>query len=250
LMTGKSDVPEVAIIICGGEGTRLRPVTYEIPKPLMPVQGKPTVEHKIDELFFRGVGEVVLSVGYKADKIMEYFYKTNKKHRIDYAIEKKALGTGGALKFAFEKIRQKDVKDFLLVNGDDMTDIDIAEMYALHKKNAALATVALKRVADVTGYGVAVLDGDRIMKFVEKPPNETTPSHLINIGTWILNIGIIPKLPKQEVFSFERDYISSSCEKEMICGYVTESQFWPTDTMERYEKAIFGWKDHKARGKQ
>jgi NDP-sugar pyrophosphorylase family protein len=86
-----------------------------------------------------------------------------------------------------------------------------------------------------------------VRRFVEKPPNETTPSHLINIGTWILSSRIIEKLPKQEVFSFERDYMSLNCDKEMICGFVTDSQFWPTDNMERYEKAIFGWRDHKAR---
>ena len=100
---------------------------------------------------------------------------------------------------------------------------------------------------DVTGYGVVVLDHDRIMEFVEKPDPKSAPSDIINIGIYILNKRISGKLPKEGTFSFERDFLSKNTGKEMICGFVSKGQFWPTDNMDRYEKAIFGWKDYKAR---
>lgn len=242
-------VPKIAIINAGGEGTRLRPITYEIPKPLVPIQGKATVEHIVDELFHYGVEEVVLSIGYKAEKIMSHFDSTDKKHRIGYAIEQKALGTGGALKFAYKKIENKIEDDFLDVHGDSLIDFDLRGMYELHRKRDALVTILVKEVEDVTGYGVVVLDGDRITRFVEKPDPKNSPSKLINIGVYIISKKAMQLLPENEVFSLERDFFEKVVGKERMHAYVSEGQFWPTDNMDRYEKAIFGWKDHKARGR-
>ncbi|MFI5412837.1 MAG: NDP-sugar synthase, partial [Candidatus Micrarchaeales archaeon] len=244
------EVPKIAILMSGGEGTRLRPITYEIPKPLVPIQGKPTLEHIIDELFDEGVNEVVLTIGYKAEKIKEHFSKGDRKHLIDYSIEEKPLGTGGAMRQAFQKIKDKVSDNFMVVNGDSLIDINLKEMYALHKKHNALVTIAVKHFDDVTGYGVCVLDGDRIKLFAEKPDPKKTPSHMVNIGIYIVNKRIMDKFPKDGVFSFERDFLSNNTDKETICAYLSKGQFWPTDTMERYETAIFNWKDRKTREKK
>ncbi len=242
------DVPKFAIILSGGEGTRLRPLTYEIPKPLVPVQGKAVLEHLVDELFYYGVEEVVLSIGYKADKIIEHFDKTDKKHRIDYAIEDRPLGTGGAIRFAYQKLKGKEADDFLCVNGDTLIEFDLAGMYRQHKKTNALATILVKEEEDVTGYGVVLLDGERIRRFVEKPDPKTTPSKLINTGEYIINKRIIEMMPDKEKVSLEKDVFERVVEKEPVYAYpLKNGQFWPTDNLERYEKAIHNWRDPKAR---
>ncbi len=241
------DIPKIAILLCGGEGTRLRPLTYEIPKPLIPIQGKPTVEHIIEELHHQGVERMVITTGYKAEKIIEYFDNSDKKGMVDFVVEKHALGTGGALKFAYEKIKGQVKGDILGVNGDSLIDFDLADMYRLHRERDALVTILVKEVEDVTGYGVLVLEGDRVKRFVEKPDPRTAPSNLINMGIFIINKKAIQMLPDREVFSFERDFLEKAVETGRIHAYLTTGQFWPTDNMERYEKAIFGWRDHKAR---
>ena len=244
----RNDVPKVAVILAGGEGTRLRPLTYEIPKPLIPVKGRPAMEQLIEELIYSGVERVVVSIGYKADKVMDYFNKTQLKDVIDYAVETKPLGTGGALKFALSKVGEED---FIDINGDNLYDIGtgLKEMYALHKKEGAMATLALKEVEDVTGLGVIVMDGNRIAKFVEKPDPKVAPSHLVNIGFYIGSKSkILKAFPSEEAFSMERDVFEKNT-KNTLCGYVFKGDWRMTDNFQRYEDAIKNWKPLSERKK-
>ncbi len=251
-MTGDYDMPKHAVIIAGGEGTRLRPLTYEIPKPLIPVKGKPIVEYMVRDLAKNGVNEVVLAIGYKADMIMDYF-KDGAGYgiKISYSVENEIMGTGGAAKKAIEehfikKMHGRDdgaeLGDFLVVNGDNLYDINLKAMYRLHKAENAVVTILVKEVNDVTGYGVVTLEGNVIRKFVEKPDPEKAESHMINAGVYMLSAKALDMMPKRKKFSMEREFFQEIVDNEKMCAYVTDGQWFPADTLDRYEKAIMGWK--------
>jgi len=152
-----------AIILAGGLGTRLRPLTLETPKPLLPIKGKPIIEHAINNFKKYGIKEIILSVGYKADKIREYFGNGEKFGiNISYCIENEPLGTGGAIKRAAENIKET----FIAINGDNLADFDWSEMIEVHKRNNAKITLGLFPVEDVTKFGIARLDGDKLVEFI------------------------------------------------------------------------------------
>ena len=160
------------IILAGGLGTRLRPLTDATPKPLLPVKGKPIIEHAILNFARHGVKDVILSVGYHAGKIRDYFGQGDKWGvNIDYAIETEPLGTGGALKKAAEGL----AGTFLAINGDNLADFDWTRMLSAHRDSGAQITLALFPVEDVTQYGIARLDGSKILEFIEKPAREAAP---------------------------------------------------------------------------
>ena len=169
--------PRKAVILCGGKGTRLRPITQEIPKPLIPIHGKALVEHLIDLFKKYGIKDIVLSVGYKKEKIKEYFGNGQKFGvNISYIEESEdvPLGTAGPLK----KARDIFKETFIVTNGDELKDINLEEMYDIHKSNKAKITIALTTVPDPSNYGVAELSGSRILRFIENPPKP--PSNLIH----------------------------------------------------------------------
>ena len=146
--------PILGLILAGGKGTRLKPITHEIPKPLVPLQGKPIIEYTM-ELFKKfGIKDVLLSIGYKGDKIKDY-YGNGKRHDLNiiYLEEDKPLGTGGPLKLA----KQYLTDTFVMCNADELKSIDLEEMYYFHKKNNAVVTIALTTVKDPSAYGVARL---------------------------------------------------------------------------------------------
>ena len=239
----KDDFPNVAIIIAGGEGTRLRPLTLELPKPMVPVQGKPILEHVMDELSYNGVKRFILSVGYKADRIMNYFNAHEYyKSRVEYSIETKVLGIGGALRLAGTRLTPNDTENFCVMNGDQLFSMDMKKMYAQHKRDNALVTIALLEIDDVTGYGVCVLEGTKIVKFVQKPKREEAPSNLVNAGIYIMNRRVLPMLPDKESFSLETEFFEKEAPNGKIDGYVFKEQWITTDDFQRYENAIRNFK--------
>src|SRR3989344_4477008 len=166
--------PRKAVILCGGKGTRLRPITNEIPKPLIPVHGKALIEHLIDLFKKYDVKEIFLSVGYKKEKIMEYFGNGDRFGvKISYIdeSEESPLGTAGPLKRAKHLLNET----FIVTNGDELKDINLEEMFNIHKSNKAKITIALTTVPDPSNYGVAELSGSRILRFIEKPPKDKSP---------------------------------------------------------------------------
>lgn len=222
-----------AIILAGGLGTRLRPLTYETPKPLLPIKGKPIVEHAILNFKKHGVDEVILSIGYMADKIKNYFGDGSKwGMKIDYCVESEPLGTGGALKKAAQGINET----FLAINGDNLADFDWTAALSAHKKNNAKLTLSLFPVEDVTQYGIARLDGDKILEFVEKPTPEKAPSNLNNAGGYIMELDVLDILPIG-VSSIERDCFEKIAKLGKMFSHRHLGQWFPTDTMEKYERA-------------
>jgi len=222
-----------AIILAGGLGTRLRPLADEIPKPLLPVKGIPIIEHAILNFKKHGILDIILSVGYKAEMIKEYFGDGSKwEVNIGYSVEDSPLGTGGAIK----KI-VKDIKEtFLAINGDNLADFDWTEAISRHKENGAKITLSLYPVEDVTQYGIARLDNGRIIEFVEKPTVEKAPSNLNNAGGYIIEPEVLDILP-DGVSSIERDCFEKLAGTGTVFAHIHSSQWFPTDTLEKYRRA-------------
>jgi len=175
-----NSVPKKALILAGGRGTRFDDWTKEIPKPMIMLDGKPLLGYTIDLLKNAGINDITISVGYFGNKIKEYF-KDGKEYgvSITYTEEKTPLGTAGPMKLV------KNINEpFILCNADELRSIDIADMYSFHKKNRALATIALTTVENPSEYGVARLKGNKILEFVEKPKNP--PTRLISSGFYIV----------------------------------------------------------------
>ena len=172
-----------AFILAGGEGTRLRPFTYEVPKPLIPIKGKPMLEHIIRHLSHYGIKEFVLSVGYKSEKIITHFGEGKSLGvNIDYIVEKERLGTAGPLRLAKDLLHD----NFLMLNGDILSKVNIDEFFAHHQKTNGLGTIVLIAVEDPSKYGTVELLGNKIVKFIEKPKKGKEVSKLLDAGIFFL----------------------------------------------------------------
>ncbi len=231
-----TNIPSKAVLLIGGKGTRLRPLTYKIPKALLEVQGKALTEHLFDLFKKYSIRDVVLCVGYLKDKIKEHFGDGSKFGvNITYVEENEPLGTAGPLKLGKNYLNES----FIASNGDELKNINIARMFRLHKRKDALATIALTTVDDPTQYGVARLDGSRIIKFVEKPSNP--PSNLINAGFYIIEPEVLDMIPKG--FSMlEKDVFPKLAKMGRLRGFPFAGQWFDVGNMERYKLAEKKWK--------
>ena len=233
-------IPSKALILAGGKGTRLRPLTYKIPKGLIEVQGK-TLTGWLFELFKKyGIRDVILSVGYMADKIRDYFTDGSKfSMNIEYVEEdpNKPLGTAGPLRLAKDMLKDS----FIVSNGDELKNINIPRMFRLHKRKNALVTIALTTVNDPSLYGVARLDGSRIIEFVEKPKKSEAPSNLINSGFYIIEPEVIEMIPKGFCM-LEKDVFPKLAREGRLRGFPFSGQWFDTGNMERLERARKLWK--------
>ncbi|MDO8633778.1 MAG: nucleotidyltransferase family protein [archaeon] len=236
-------IPTQAFILAGGRGERLRPLTEKIPKPMVLVQGMPILEHAINGLVEHGVKKIIIATGVMENKIREYFGSGGKFGvDITYSHENKPLGTGGAL------VKAKNLlgKKFFMLNGDNLSDINFTEMNEAHEKKNAVATIALIKVLEVSQYGVAKLEGNKIIEFVEKPMTETAPSNWANSGAYILEKQAIDMLPNG--FSMiEKNLFPALAKKGALFAYMHTGQWFPTDTPEKYEKANKEWKNPQSK---
>ncbi len=229
-----------AFILAGGKGTRMRPLTYEIPKPLIPLKGRPIIEHQIEHLKKFGIEEIILGLGYGAEKIIAHFADGRKLGvKIKYVVEKEELGTAGPMILAKEYLDEP----FVMLNGDVLSKVDLYEMYETHINSNAVATIALKEVEDPTAFGVAKLRGNKILKFIEKPKMEDAPSKLINAGVYILSPDIFKFMPKdKKQVMMETEVFPEVAKKSGLYGYVYDGQWFDLGTPERYDEAIKKWK--------
>ena len=233
--------PKKALILAGGKGTRLRPITYEIPKALIPIHGKTLTEHLFDLFKKYNIHDIILAVGHMKNKIKEYFGDgTRFGIKITYIEEDEPLGTAGPVRLARALLNET----FIVSNGDELKNINIEEMYECHKNNHALATIALTTVSDPTQYGVARLSGSKILEFVEKPSKADAPSNLINSGFYILEPEVISYIGKGFQMS-EKDVFPKLAKEGRLFGYPFSGQWFDTGNIQRYEKAIKEWKDIK-----
>jgi NDP-sugar pyrophosphorylase family protein len=228
-----------AFILAGGKGTRLRPITHEIPKPMIPVHERPILEHVIELLKKYEIRDIIIAIGYKGGKIKEYFGNGSKFGvKITYVEEKEKLGTAGPLRLAKNLLTET----FVMTNADELKDIDLDDMYQFHKKNNSMATIALTTVKDPSAYGVAKMQGSKIIEFVEKPKKEKAPSKLINAGLYILEPEIIKHIPsKRGEIKIETEVYPKIAKMGRLFGYPFSGQWFDTGTPDRYAKALKNW---------
>ena len=233
-----TNIPSKAVLLVGGKGTRLSPLTDKTPKALLEVHKKVVTEHIFDLIKKYGIRDVILCVGHLKEKIREYFGDGSRFGvNITYVEENEPLGTAGPLKLARKYLEDS----FIVSNGDELKNINIPRMFRLHKRKDALATIALTTVEDPSHYGVARLDGSRIIEFVEKPKKEDTPSNLINAGFYILEPEVISMIP--DGFSMlERDVFPKLAKLGRLRGFPFAGQWFDIGTVERYKLAEKQWK--------
>ncbi len=197
-----------ALILAGGFGTRLRPLTYTRPKHLLPIANRPHIDHVLDLLQRHGVDEAVLLTSYLADAFGATVESAQKRgFTMHITHESEPLGTAGAIKNAEEFARDET---FLCFNGDVLTDIDLGELVAFHRERAASATIYLTRVADPSAFGVVPTDADgKVTGFIEKPPRREAPTNLINAGIYVFEPVVLDRIPVGEVWSSERQMFPS-----------------------------------------
>jgi mannose-1-phosphate guanylyltransferase len=185
----------IAIILVGGEGTRLRPLTLTTPKAMLPIANRPFLEHQVDHLRRHGVDRIILACGYRPDAIRAHFGET-----LEYVVEPEPLGTGGAIAHAAHGLDQP----FLVANGDVLTDLDLTALWALHHDRGARMTLALHPVDDPSRYGVVVTAPDgAVTAFVEKPPPGAAAADTINAGTYVVDPSVLELIPAGRAVSVE-----------------------------------------------
>src|SRR5687768_17194397 len=211
-----------AIVLAGGEGTRLRPLTWTTPKPLLPIVNRPFLEHQLSWLAGHGVTEVVLSLGYRSDAFAGRSFSALP---LQVAVEPEPLGTAGAIRFAAEA--GGVTSRFLVCNGDVLTDLDVSALVRFHEEREAEATIALTRVDDPSAFGVVPTDDEgRVLRFVEKPPPGEAPTDWINAGTYVLEPSVLADIPAGRAVSIERETFPGILARNGKLYALPSSAYW------------------------
>ncbi len=213
-----------AIVLVGGEGTRLRPLTYGTPKPMVPIMGVPFLARTLERLHHAGINDVILPAGYMPQAIVDYFGDGSRLGmKITYVIEETPLGTAGALK----NVEQHIHGPFFVLNGDVLTSLDLQAMIAEHERLGGLGLLHLIRVDDPSAFGCVVHDAQqRISAFVEKPPRETAPTNEINAGTYLFEREILDMIPAGRNVSIERETFPAVIAAGKGLYACTTSDYW------------------------
>ena len=226
-----------AVILVGGEGTRLRPLTLTTPKQMLPLMGVPMLEGVLGHLAAHGVDEAVLSLGYLPDRFLEaYPNGICAGVTLRYAVEPEPLDTAGAVRFAAEELGVTGT--FVVVNGDVLTDLDVSALVAFHRERGAEGTIALHPVEDPSRFGVVPTDDQgRVEAFVEKPPADEAPTNLINAGTYVFEPSVLARIPLGERVSIERVTFPSMVTDGVLYAFADERYWLDAGTPEAYLQA-------------
>lgn len=214
-----------AVVLVGGFGTRLRPLTLTTPKQLLPILDIPMIERKIAHLVQQGVDDIVFSMGYRPDAFYDA-YPDNEcgGAKVQYVVEPEPLGTAGAIAFA---ARQAGIDEtFLAMNGDTLTDLDVGALVELHRSSNAEGTITLTPVDDPSRFGVVPTDANnRVEAFIEKPKREEAPTNLINAGTYVLEPSFLDRVPEGKEVSIEREIFPRMVEEgRLFAGHF--NRYW------------------------
>ncbi len=223
-----------AILLAGGKGTRLRPLTIHTPKPIVPIFNRPFLHYQIDLLRrVPEIHEVILSLNYQPRRIEEIFGDGEGTGvRLRYIVEPSPLGTGGAVRFAAQGI-----DDTLVVfNGDVMTSVDVNAVLALHRERKARATIVLTPVENPTAYGLVETDSRcNVRRFLEKPKPDQITCNTINAGIYVLEPDTFDRIPRDVAYSIERGYFPSLVERsEVFVAYIYDGYWIDIGTPEKY----------------
>jgi len=235
-----------AFVMAAGAGTRLRPLTYEIPKPMVPVVNKPVLEHVLENLKVYGINEVVLNLHNFPELITRHFGDGSALGiKLEYSLEKKLLGTAGGVK------RKENLFDstFVVMSGDGLTDINIAKALKYHKAKKALATMVLKPVDSKFEYGVTLTDkSGKIKKFIEKPRWSDVFANTVNTGIYIFEPEIFNYIPKNRPYDFGFQlWPDLLARKKRIYGYVMKEYWTDVGNIKEYRNGVKGALEGKIR---
>ena len=232
-MRGKPSALLKAVILVGGEGTRLQPLTYHMPKPMLPVLNRPFLEHTIAYLREYGVESIILTLSYLPEVIRNYFGDGSSLGvRLTYAMEKNPLGTAGAIK----NVERHLGSTFVVLNGDIFTGLNLTDIFAFHRHKRAKATIALTWVDNPCAFGVVETDSDgRVKRFIEKPSPDRVTTNWINAGIYILEPEVLGHVPANIHYMFEKGLFPLLLELgEPVYGYPLSGYWLDMGTPEKY----------------
>jgi NDP-sugar pyrophosphorylase family protein len=225
-----------AVILAGGKGTRLYPITLEMPKPLIPVGKKPMINHIVDSLYSYGVREIAVLVSKEFkddfDWWIKRYYSFKNSPVITILKENKPLGTFGGLYFLKKWIGKNH---FFMINADNLSDINLNRMSLFHTKNNSLATIALTSVENPQDYGVVVCNSADIKEFIEKPKNPV--SNYVNSGWYLISPEIFDYHPGPKFLMIEKDIFPKLVKTGRLTGFKFKEKWIDCGTWERYQKA-------------
>ena len=223
-----------AVVLVGGLGTRLRPLTTDLPKQMLPILDRPMIEHVVGHLATHGIDEVVLSLGFLPGAFLDAYPDGRCAGvPLTYAVEPEPLDTAGAIRFAAEDAGIEET--FLVLNGDVLTDLAVDELVLFHRASGAEATVSLTPVDDPSRYGVVPTDADgRVTGFIEKPPADEAPCNWINAGTYVLEPSVLQRIPPGRRVSVEREVFPAMADSGTLFGFRSECYWVDTGTPETY----------------
>lgn len=229
---------ETAVILAGGEGIKLRPLTYELPKALIPIQGKPLVEYTIEMLKKADVRNIIFTVGHLSEKISNYFGDGEKFGvRIKYHQEKKSLGTAGALKQVASQINGT----FLAIHGDVLVKINLFDLFRFHSQQNVIATMALTTASDTQTHGNVRLRGTQILEYLEKPKKGKSFSLLINSGIYVFEPAIFAYLVAKNPSYLEEDIFPKLAKDQQLAGFAFDGAWFDITNPQSYEEALKSW---------
>ena len=225
-----------ALLIAGGLGTRLRPLTFTRPKHLLPIAGRPHIEHVLDLLVRHGVTDIVLLSSYLADAFAGVIERAHERGiEIEVTHETDPLGTAGALKNAEDLVGDDT---FFAFNGDVLTDVDLSALLTFHRASGADGTILLTPVGDPSAYGVVPTDEDgRVTGFVEKPAPEDAVTNEINAGVYVLEPSVLTSIPSGRAVSIEREVFPVLAARGDLYAHATEAYWMDIGTPEKYLQA-------------
>jgi len=225
-----------AVVLVGGEGTRLRPLTSTVPKPVVPLVDRPFIAYMLEWLHAHGVDDVIMSCGFLATSVRNVLGDGSRYGvRLRFVEESEPLGTAGALKHAESLLDER----FLMLNGDVLTDIDLTQQLAQHESTGARATLALVPVEDPSAYGLVRLNDDSSVRgFLEKPAADEIDTNLISAGAYVLERGILELVPAGRAVSIERE-VWPRLVGSGLFAYPSDAYWLDIGTPERYLQATF-----------
>lgn len=231
-----------ALILGAGEGVNLRPFTYELPKPLIPVQGKPLLDHTLALLKRYGITDITITLGHLGEKIAEQYDDGSKIDcTISYSDEPRLLGTAGGMVRARAHVEDAP---FLLMYGDVLVDIDLTAFTEFFLQSKALGAIALTSVSDPSIYGAVKMEGNTVVSFTEKPEAGTRASRLVSTGVFAFRpeiFSLLPAVSPQEPLSLEQDVFPRLIEERALVGYPFSGQWFDITDPHEYERALKEW---------
>jgi mannose-1-phosphate guanylyltransferase / phosphomannomutase len=235
-----------AVVMAGGEGTRLRPLTSNQPKPMVPIVGKPCMEHILELVRSHGFEDVIVTVAFLPQAIRSYFSDGESLGlKIEYSVEESPLGTAGSVGLASDRLDET----FLVISGDALCDIDLGKLVAFHKEKGAAVTIGLKSVDNPLEFGIVVTDEDgRVERFLEKPSWGQVFSDTINTGIYVLEPEVMRHVPRDRPYDFSKELFPLLLEMgRPLYGYVCEGYWQDIGNLDQYRQANFDALDERVR---